>query len=187
MMHWLFGLIGLAVAGAMAGEGQELIGKAAPELNLDHWRNSHPLKLKELRGKVVLVRWWTAPDCPYCAATAPALNRFHRDFVDDGLVVIGAYHHKSDDPLVPEEVAAWAQKFGFEFPIGIDTDWKTLEAWWLKGGTDRTGEGRRFTSVSFLLDRRGVIRFVHPGGQYVAGEPDYAALKTAIERLLREK
>ena len=59
-------------------------------------------------------------------------------------------------------------------------DWRTLNNWWL----DR-GEGD-WTSVSFLLDRKGVIRHIHPGGQYVKGDRDYEALKKKIEELLKE-
>ena len=180
-MRWCFLASFLATVTVLGGEGQELIGKPAPELNLDHWQNSRPLQLKDLRGKVVLIRWWTAPDCPYCASTAPALNAFYRRYRQEGLEVIGAYHHKAHEPLSPAQVEAHAQKFGFKFPVGIDTDWKTLDAWWLHGGD------RRWTSVTFLLDRRGLIRFVHPGGQFVEGDTEHVALKTAIETALKEK
>ena len=165
----------------LAREGQELIGKPAPEWSFDDWQNSRPLQLKDLRGKVVLIRWWTAPDCRYCAASAPALNEFHREYRKRGLEVIGAYHHKSDEPLAPKKVAKQAREFGFKFPVAIDTDWNTVNRWWLDG------HDRQFTSVSFLIDRRGMIRYIHPGGQYLKGEPDYAELKSAIETLLAEK
>ncbi len=65
--------------------------------------------------------------------------------------------------------------------MAIDTDWKTLHRWWLDG------HSRRWTSVSFLLDRRGVIRHIHPGGQYVKGDKDYEAMRSKIEALLAEK
>ena len=49
-----------------------LISQPAPGWKLDHWFNSDPLALQDLRGKVVLVRWFMAPSCPFCSATAPA-------------------------------------------------------------------------------------------------------------------
>jgi len=131
--------------------------------------------------KVVLVRWWTAPGCPYCKATAPALNEFYREYRGRGLEVIGFYHHKSDGPLRVEEVKKYSRQFGFKFPVAIDPEWRTLKQWWLDTGD------RDFTSVSFLLDRQGVIRHIHPGGQYVKGEKAYAELKAKIEGLLAEK
>ena len=157
------------------------IGTKPPEWQVEHWLNSEPVKLQDLRGKVVLVRWWTAPGCPYCKATAPALNDFYREYHKRGLEVIGFYHHKSDGPLRVEDVKKYAGQFGFKFPVAIDPEWRTLKRWWLDTGD------RDFTSVSFLIDRRGVIRFVHPGGQYVKGEKAYAELRLKIEALLAEK
>jgi peroxiredoxin len=174
----LAGLCCWAVLTAWAGE--KLIGTRPSEWQVEHWLNSEPLKLSELKGKVVLVRWWTAPDCQYCKATAPALNEFYREYHRRGLEVIGFYHHKSDDPLRAAEVRKRADKFGFKFPVATDRDWRTLNQWWLDTGD------RDFTSVSFLIDRRGVIRFVHPGGQYVKGDKAYAEMKAKIEELLAE-
>ena len=74
-----------------------------------------------------------------------------------------------------------ARRLGFQFPIAVDPQWRTLESWWLKNRDER------WTSVSFLLDRRGVVRHIHPGGQYVKGDADYAAMKATIEELLRER
>jgi peroxiredoxin len=159
---------------------QKLLGKQPPEWRLEQWLNSKPIKLEDLRGKVVLVRWWTAPECPYCAATAPALNEFEKAYGDRGLSVIGIYHHKSSGPLRPDDVRGYADKFGFKFPVAIDPDWRTLKQWWLEAG------GGDWTSVSFLLDREGRIRHIHPGGQYVKGDAAYEAMKGKIEELLAE-
>ncbi len=170
----------LLAAPAAAREGSDLMGTRPPEWQVGHWLNSEPLTLRGLAGRVVLVRWWTAPGCPFCAASAPALAEFHAAYRERGLTVVGLYHHKSPAPLDPEEVAAHAARFGFAFPVAIDFDWRTLRRWWLDG------RDRAWTSVSFLLDRQGRIRHVHPGGQYVRGDADYAALKAAIETLLAE-
>jgi thiol-disulfide isomerase/thioredoxin len=159
----------------------KLLGQRPAEWRLEHWLNSKPLTLEQLRGKVVLVRWWTAPDCPFCAATAPALNEFAKDYGQRGLTVVGVYHHKSSTPLRPEDVRARAEKFGFQFPVSIDPDWRTLKKWWLDAGGDD------WTSVTFLLDREGRVRHIHPGGQYVKGDAEYEAMKRKIDELLEEK
>lgn len=164
----------------MGFAADKLIGTRPPEWAVTNWFNGPPVKLADLQGKVVLVRWWTAPDCPYCRATAPALNEFYRKYHDQGLEIIGFYHHKSDEPLKMENVRKYADNLGFQFPVAIDTHWKTLHQWWLDGGK------RDFTSVSFLIDRQGVVRHIHPGGEYVKGDKDYAEMKAAIEKLLKE-
>jgi len=170
---------GWAAGTAGAGE-KKLLGTTPPEWQLTDWLNSDPLALKGLRGKVVLVRWWTAPFCPYCKATAPALNEFHERYKDRGLVVVGVYHHKSPLALQAGDVKRYAEKLGLKFPVATDPDWRTLRRWWL----DKTESG--WTSTSFLIDRRGVIRHVHPGGQYVKGDEAYAAMRARIEDLLKE-
>ena len=177
---WLL-LVSSASSSLAGGAGDKLIGTTPAEWRVEGWLNSEPLQLAELKGKVVLVRWWTAPACPYCKATAPALNEFYRTFHRRGLEVIGFYHHKSDGPLDPDAVVKYAKKFGFKFPVAVDPDWRTLKRWWLDTGD------HHWTSVSFLLDRKGVIRHIHPGGQYVKGDQAYREMKAKIEELLAEK
>ena len=94
--------------------------------------------------------------------------------------MVGFYHHKASEPLELEKVKDYSQQFGFTFPVAIDADWKTLHRWWLDG------HSRGLTSVRFLLDRRGVIRHIHPGGKYARGDEAYETLKAKIEELLKE-
>ena len=75
------------------GKGAELIGSQAPAWGALRWLQSEPMKLGELRGRVVLVRWWTET-CPFCAASAPALRELHDTYQGRGLVVVGMYHPK---------------------------------------------------------------------------------------------
>jgi hypothetical protein len=138
-----------------ASPGSELVGTSPPEWQLGPWINSEP-------------------------ASAAALNEFHERFQDDGLVVLGLYHHKAPTPLYAREVERYAATLGFEFPVAIDREWRTLRSWWLEGGS------RGFTSVTFLLDRSGVVRHVHPGGKYVRGDGGFEALEAKIRELLGE-
>ena len=165
---------------ARTADGAELIGTPAPAWEASDWIGSPPLTLAGLRGKVVLVRWFMSTDCPYCTASAPALRQLDADYRERGLVVIGMYHHKQPEPLDLEKVKSWAHDFKFEFPVAVDRDWRTLNRWWLKDGP------RDFTSVSFLIDRRGTIRHIHPGGTMALGTADFGAMRAKIDDLLRE-
>ncbi|HTM20326.1 MAG TPA: TlpA disulfide reductase family protein [Kofleriaceae bacterium] len=161
-------------------EGAELIGTPAPGWDLAEWINSPPLTLAGLRGKVVLVRWFMSTECPYCSATAPALIELDRTYGGRGLVVIGMYHHKRSEPLTADAVRGWVRDFGFTFPVAIDRDWTTLKRWWLDA------RKRSFTSVSFLVDKQGVIRHIHPGGTMAPDSADYRAMVQMIDKLLAE-
>ena len=173
--------------GLIAKEGDELIGKPAPKWGTLEWLNSQPLKLNTLENKVVLIRWWTET-CPFCSRSAPALNEFHDTFKDKGLVVIGIYHPKPPGPRRQGALEKAVKRLGFEFSIALDMDWEILRRYWLAKGRNR------WTSVSFLIDKRGKIRYIHPGGEYYKGEDetrteaqrDYDELKRLIEKLIAE-
>lgn len=163
-------------------------GKPAPDWPELRWVQGGPLALSDLRGKVVLVRFFTDPDCPYCSATAPTLNELKRDFGDRGLVVVGFYTPKPEPRATSvERVRKVAQKYGFSFPVAVDDEWKALRRLWL----DRADSG--WTSASLLIDRKGIVRHVHPGGAFAKDSPepgarrDYAAMRDAIEALIAEK
>ena len=178
---WVWLIIAMLVSEGMASageEGAELLGTAPPEWTATEWIGARPLALRALRGKVVLVRWFTSTECPFCGASAPALNQLHDAYARRGLVVVGMYHHKRPEPLTLEAVRGWVRDYGFQFPVAIDREWRTLKRWWLDG------HQRAFTSVSFLLDRRGVIRRIHPGGRLALGTADFVEMRAAIEALL---
>jgi len=155
-----------------------LVGTRPPEWRASEWLNTPPLRLRDLAGKVLVVRWWTA-GCPYCSASAPALRHLDDKYRSRGVVVIGMYHHKEEGPFDGAVYRDTAKKYGFRFPLAVDRDWRTLKSWL---GDVNTG----FTSVTFVLDRKGVVRHVHPGGEIVDGAPGARKIHDVIEALLRE-
>jgi len=106
------------------------------------------------------------------------LNDLHKRYQSDGLVVVGFFHDKSTPPLTPHEVHQVAKIIGFRFPVAVDTDWNTLKRYWLDRESN-TG----WTSVSFLIDRQGIIRYIHPGGTIT--QEDAKRLEEEILRLLK--
>jgi thiol-disulfide isomerase/thioredoxin len=157
-----------------------VIDQPAPPWQVSQWFNSQPLSLDQLRGKVVFVRWFMGPSCPFCSGTAPTLRALHERYGAKGLAVIGMYHHKEATPLDPRQVEGWIKHYGYQFPVAIDKDWTTLRNWWL----DR--HERSYTSVSFLLDKAGVVRRVHLGGLIAPDGDDIAAINADVERLIAE-
>jgi peroxiredoxin len=167
--------------------GEDRLGVPAPRLGLEHWLNSPPFEMDALRGKVVLIRWWT-DGCPYCVATAPALQHLEAKYGARGLRVIGIFHPKPAGDWSVERMRVATQQKGFTFPVALDANWAALNRWW------PDLEKRGWTSVSFVVDKRGTIRYVHPGGEFhQASEADHARcdrdykdIEQTIERLLKE-
>ena len=175
-------------------EGRERIGTKAPSLDGVAWLDGKAHHLSEDRGRVVLVRWWT-DGCALCSNSAKAFRALAGKHGED-LVIRAIYHDKLEGRTVgPAQVRAFATRAGYPWLVGKDEDWTALNRWWL----DRI---RSFTSVTFLLDKRGVIRAIHTGGEFhdrkqvddsaclfdpVRCAQEYEALDRAIGILVRER
>jgi peroxiredoxin len=182
---WL--ALSFAVA-VMSSDGSSLLGQSSPDWANAKWVQGGPLRLADLRGKVVLLRFFMDADCPYCRGTAPSLNEFDREFGPRGLVVVGMYTPKPRPrPVSVDEVRVYVESYGFRFPVAVDDDWATLRKLWL----DRVPDAA-FTSASLLIDRKGAVRHVQEGGLYAKdaasaqGRRDYDAMRAAIVKLLAE-
>ena len=155
--------------------GQELVGTALEEP-----------KFGEFSAPLTLYRWWT-DSCPYCESSLPALDLLRGKYAERGLKVVGVYHPKPPSKtMTKKDVLEGAKTRKFEGEVVIDGDWTQLKRWWLE-----TGE-RRATSVSFLVDSEGIVRFVHPGPvlfpsdekQFAQENKDFELLDKAIDSLL---
>src|SRR5437867_2064647 len=114
-MRMLVAAVGAALAlvfaapqGSPSGSGDldsgaDRLGRPAPEWSFDRWVGGRSLSLRELRGKVVLLRWWTE-NCHFCASTLPVLERVRERDAGKGLVVIGVYHPKPPRPVSDRHV-----------------------------------------------------------------------------------
>lgn len=168
--------------------GLDRIGKPAPAWGEMEWIGSEPLGLEDLRGRVVLIRFWT-DTCPFCRASAPALAELDADYRERGVIVIGMYHPKPRGTTrTLAELGAVRDEYGWRFPVAVDAEWAALDSFWLADGP------RDYTSVSFVIDRSGIVRYVHPGPEYHSGGPgdheacrrDYADVRAALDALLAE-
>ncbi len=158
-------MIRLAVAVGMAF----LVPRAdGPNFDGLTWVDGAP----DLKGKVVVVRWWTN-GCKLCSASVPALTELSKK-----ASVVAVYHPKPPRDVSADDVRGFAKAIGMPGVLAIDRDWKVLDRW-------MEPERRRFTSLTFLLDRTGKVRHVHPGGAIEAEEGQELARK--IDALLAEK
>ena len=183
-----WGAIGHAEAqSAERAPGTELVGTQAKQWSVGpEWASSKPMHLRELRGRVVVVRFWT-DTCPYCAASLPAMQRLAEELANEPVTFVGVYHSKPLGSEKPWTVAVTrAKELGVEFPIAYDHKWRTVRKWWLDG---RQGVA---TSATFVIDPRGTIVFVHPGPVFYPSDDhadtrpnaDYQAIHAAIRAAL---
>jgi len=142
--------------------------KAAEFQGIHHWLNSPPLTLAGLRGKVVLVDFWTYT-CVNCIRTFPYINDWHSRYAADGLVIVGMHSPEFEFEKITENVAASAQEAGLAHPIAQDNDFATWNAY-----------GNRFWPAKYLIDQDGVIRYTH------FGEGKYRETEEKIRELLEE-
>jgi thiol-disulfide isomerase/thioredoxin len=144
------------------------LGEEPPELaGIEAWLGSPPLRIGALRGKVVLVDFWTF-DCANCVRTLPSLKRWHARHADDGLVVIGVHTPEFAFERERENVEAAMRRFEITYPVALDNRYETWTAW----------RNRYWPSV-YLIDREGRLVFQHEG------EGDYEEIERAIVAALR--
>ena len=164
-----------------------LIGVKAPALPDLRWLDGEPRSLESLAGQVVVIRSFTN-ECPFCAATMPSLQALNERY-GGRVVVLGVYHPKPPRSVEAADVAEFAQSLGVTFPVAVDEDWSLVRGWW------KDYSAGSWTSITWVLDRKGMIRAVHPGGEYhdsggkahAACRADYVKLQRTIDRLLAEQ
>tara|TARA_Y100000310_G_C20634286_1_gene790360 strand:- start:432 stop:1565 length:1134 start_codon:yes stop_codon:yes gene_type:complete len=151
---------------------QEKIDKypIAPELiGNQGWINSEPLTLRELKGKVVLVDFWTYT-CINCIRTQPYLNDWDNKYRDDGLVILGVHTPEFEFEKKYENVVEAVKKHEIKYPVVQDNNYATWQAY-----------KNRFWPRKYLIDIDGFIRYDH------IGEGAYDETEDMIRILLMEK
>ncbi|HEY0427850.1 MAG TPA: peptide-methionine (R)-S-oxide reductase MsrB [Pyrinomonadaceae bacterium] len=145
-------------------------GKAelAPALAEGKWINSDSLTLENLRGRVVIVDFWTF-GCYNCRNTLPTLKRFDAAYRDKGLTIVGVHTPESDYEKQFEKLQAAVKSNGINYPVLTDTDSETWRAFAIEA----------WPSV-VILDKQGHIRYRH------IGEGAYDIQEKVIKTLLAE-
>jgi cytochrome c biogenesis protein CcdA/thiol-disulfide isomerase/thioredoxin len=132
------------------------------------WLNSAPLTRESLRGKVVLVDFWTY-SCINCLRTLPYVKRWYETYKDHGLVVIGVHAPEFAFERDPDNVRRAAGELGINYPIAIDNDY----AIW-------RGFSNQYWPAHYFIDAEGRIRGHH------FGEGDYEGSERTIRELLTQ-
>jgi len=132
------------------------------------WMNSPPLTPADLKGKVVLVDFWTY-SCINCLRTLPYIKAWAEKYHDQGLVVIGVHAPEFAFERDPANVARAIKQFGISYPVALDNDYAIWKAF-----------NNEYWPAHYFIDAQGQIRHHH------FGEGNYAESEEVIQTLLRE-
>ncbi len=151
---------------AQGALGQEI---AAPDFEgIEGWINSQPLPISRLKGKVVLVDFWTYT-CVNCIRTFPYLKEWHDKYHDKGLQIVGVHTPEFAFEKERVNVERAVKEFDIKYPVAQDNDFKTWRAF-----------SNRFWPHKYLIDKDGLVRY------HVIGEGKYKETEEWIQRLLTE-
>jgi cytochrome c biogenesis protein CcdA/thiol-disulfide isomerase/thioredoxin len=162
---------------AFVGRGQQLASQldkvplkdygAAPDVHdISAWINSRPLTLPKLRGKVVLVDFWTY-SCINCLRTLPYLKAWDMRYRSKGLVILGVHTPEFAFEHDLGNVRAAVKRLGVDYPVALDNSYGTWKAY-----------SNNYWPADYLVDQAGRVRHVH------FGEGDYAQTERNIRLLL---
>jgi len=144
---------------------------AAPNFTgITAWLNTpgdRPLSLRSLRGKVVLVDFWTY-SCINCQRTLPQVEAWYSRYRQDGFVVVGVHTPEFAFEHVVSNVRAQAAALGVRYPVAVDDADQTWDAY-----------DNEYWPADYLVDAAGAVRHVH------FGEGDYSGTEGLIRQLLR--
>jgi thiol-disulfide isomerase/thioredoxin len=171
-------LIGITVTGAVipgicdeAASAAPIVTaasqQAAPDFaGVTNWFNSKPLSIADLRGKVVLVDFWTY-GCVNCVNTLPHVTELYTKYKDRGLVVVGVHTPEFPFERSAANVQAALKRHGITYPVAQDNESKTWNAY-----------RNQYWPAQYIVDQSGKIVFQH------AGEGRYDEIERTVAKLL---
>lgn len=140
---------------------------AAPEFTgIERWLNSEPLSLAQLRGRVVLVDFWTYA-CINCIRTLPHVNRWAELYTPQGLTVVGVHTPEFPFERTTSNVEVAMRRHGVKHPVAQDNRYGTWKAY-----------SNQYWPAAYLIDAQGRIRYKH------FGEGEYDRTEAVIRALL---
>jgi thiol-disulfide isomerase/thioredoxin len=159
-------IVFVLLAIAAPSYAEDIKGPAPDFTGIDHWLNSDPLTIESLRGKVVLVDFWTY-SCINCIRTLPYVTKWYDTYKDKGLVVVGV--HTPEFPFEKEtaNVETAIKRFNIHYPVAQDNEYGTFNAY-----------KNHYWPAEYLIDRQGNIIRTH------FGEGEYDEMEKAIQKAL---
>jgi thiol-disulfide isomerase/thioredoxin len=170
VLGMMVGISGILLSSPLsqASEALAFIGMKAPDVVNQVWLNGEFRSMQDLRGKVVLVEFWTF-GCYNCRNVEPFVKAWYQKYHSQGLEVIGVHSPEFKYEHNIESVKRYLGEHDIRYPVVIDNDFSTWNRY-----------GNRYWPAIYLIDKKGVIRYTR------AGEGGYDQTEQQIQRLLAE-
>jgi thiol-disulfide isomerase/thioredoxin len=168
----LVGAVNAGISGEVARDQTAPLAVAAAQgtapnfAGISNWFNSAPLNIADLRGKVVLVDFWTY-GCVNCVNTLPHVTELYAKYKDRGLIVVGVHTPEFPFERSASNVLAALKRHGITYPVAQDNDSQTWNAY-----------RNQYWPAQYIIDQSGKIVFQHDG------EGQYEQIDRTIARLL---
>jgi peroxiredoxin len=148
----------------------------APEFRgVNELVNSDPLTMAKLRGKVVLVHFWTN-GCYNCVNNYPYYKAWQKRYADNDVVIVGIHTPETSGEHDIERIKAQAAKHGLKFPIAVDNDGSNWKAW-----------NNRYWPIVYVVDRKGRVRYGWEGELSYKGADGEEKVRKLVDSLLLER
>jgi len=161
-------LLATMLASAHAASGEPTRGPLAPLVATTQWLNTPPLTAEMLRGKVVLVDFWTYT-CSNCLNALPYVKAWDAKYRAQGLVVVGVQTPEFPEEMVLQNIELAVNRLGVTYPVAVDNQYEIWNAY-----------ANKFWPAQYLIDAQGRPRFQH------YGEGTYQEIEMNIQTLLKE-
>jgi cytochrome c biogenesis protein CcdA/thiol-disulfide isomerase/thioredoxin len=145
-----------------------VVGNAPDFIGITNWLNSKPISMQDLKGKVVLVDFWTYT-CINCIRTLPYVTSWYEKYHSMGFVVIGVHTPEFEFEKNTQNVENALRKYKINYPVAQDNDYKTWNNF-----------NNQYWPAKYLIDASGKIRYTH------FGEGDYEKTEQNIQDLIKE-
>jgi len=120
-------------------------------MGITTWINSDPIKLSDMKEKVILIEFWTST-CPYCKRALPIVNEWYKRYHNRGLMIIGIHSPKTEEEHSLDTVKEAVKNFNIQYPVALDNYFETWDNYDVNSWP-----------AFYLIDKKGQVVFVNVG------------------------
>jgi len=140
----------------------------APAIHSRQWLNSNPLEWKKLKGKVVMVEFWTF-ECYNCRNVEPYIKSWYQKYQTEGFEIIAVHTPEFDRERDVNNVRNYLKQHAISYPVAIDNDFSIWQRF-----------SNRYWPAMYIVDKQGNLRY-----RFI-GEGNYSKIENIIRQLIRE-